>query len=42
MRNILSLNKGWRFIQENVGLPESFPEDWTKVDLPHTWNGVDG
>lgn len=42
MRNIISLNKDWRFIRKDVGLPETFPEDWEKVDLPHTWNAVDG
>lgn len=42
MRNIIDLNEDWRFIQKDVGLPQSFPEDWTKIDLPHTWNAVDG
>ncbi len=42
MRNIINLNKGWRFIQENVGLPEALPVDWNEIDLPHTWNAVDG
>jgi len=42
MRNIINLNKGWRFIQENVGLPEALPMDWNEIDLPHTWNAVDG
>ncbi len=42
MRNIINLNKDWRFIQKNVGLPESFPQDWQKIDLPHTWNAIDG
>lgn len=42
MRNIINLNEDWRFIQKDAGLPQSFPEDWTKIDLPHTWNAVDG
>ncbi len=42
MRNIINLNKGWKFIQRDVGLPDTFPDDWTTVDLPHTWNAVDG
>lgn len=42
MRNIIDLNEDWRFIQKDAGLPQSFPEDWTKIDLPHTWNTVDG
>ncbi len=42
MRNIINLNAGWQFIQENVGLPSEMPSDWSCVDLPHTWNAVDG
>ncbi len=42
MREIISLNEGWKFIQQNVGLPASLPADWQDVDLPHTWNAVDG
>ena len=42
MRNIINLNEDWRFIQKDAGLPQSFPEDWTKINLPHTWNAVDG
>ncbi len=42
MRNIISLNCNWRFIQKNAGLPETLPEDWQQVNLPHTWNAIDG
>lgn len=42
MRNVIRLNTGWKFIQKNVGLPTSWPENWTTVDLPHTWNAIDG
>ncbi len=42
MRNIINLNEGWKFIQQNVGLPETLPKSWSDVDLPHTWNAVDG
>ncbi|MDO4438103.1 MAG: glycoside hydrolase family 2 TIM barrel-domain containing protein [Eubacteriales bacterium] len=42
MRNVIQLNDNWKFIQKNVGLPEIFPEDWQDVNLPHTWNCVDG
>ena len=42
MRKIINLNRDWRFIQEDVGLPKEFPQDWDTVDLPHTWNAVDG
>ncbi|MGN0298749.1 MAG: glycoside hydrolase family 2 TIM barrel-domain containing protein [Lachnospiraceae bacterium] len=42
MRKIINLNQGWKFIQQDAGLPETFPMDWQDVDLPHTWNAVDG
>ena len=42
MRNIINLNQGWKFIQKDAGLPPAWPADWTDVDLPHTWNAVDG
>lgn len=42
MRRIINLNQGWKFVQQDVGLPEEFPIDWGDVDLPHTWNAVDG
>lgn len=42
MRKVISLNKDWRFIQKDAGLPEHLPKDWEHVDLPHTWNAIDG
>ena len=42
MRNIINLNQDWKFIQKDVGLPETLPQDWQTVNLPHTWNAVDG
>ena len=42
MRQVINLNKNWKFIQENAGLPAVYPADWKTVDLPHTWNAVDG
>ncbi len=42
MRNIINLNKDWQFIQKNAGLPAVLPTDWQQIDLPHTWNAVDG
>ncbi len=42
MRNIINLNQDWRFIQEDAGLPNTLPSDWQQINLPHTWNAVDG
>ena len=42
MRNVIELNESWRFIREDAGLPAALPEEWEAVDLPHSWNAVDG
>lgn len=42
MREIINLNQGWKFIREDAGLPMELPDHWQDVDLPHTWNRVDG
>ncbi len=36
MREVINLNAGWKFIQQDAGLPETLPADWKQVDLPHT------
>lgn len=33
MRTFINLNKGWTFTKEGVS---------SQVDVPHTWNGIDG
>lgn len=42
MRDIICINNGWKFIREDAGLPSALPEHWQDVELPHTWNAVDG
>lgn len=42
MRNIINLNQDWRFAQEDAGLPKELPSEWLQINLPHTWNAVDG
>ncbi len=42
MRNVINLNQDWKFIQQDAGLPESLPADWQTVQLPHSWNAIDG
>ena len=42
MRTMINLNEGWKFVQQDIGLPELYPVDWQDVNLPHTWNAVDG
>jgi len=42
MRNIININENWKFIREDAGLPGAYPANWQDVNLPHTWNAVDG
>ncbi|MGL5541454.1 MAG: sugar-binding domain-containing protein, partial [Erysipelotrichaceae bacterium] len=42
MRKIIQFNDNWLFQQENVGLPTTLPTTWESIQLPHTWNAVDG
>ncbi len=42
MRNIYSINKDWVFLKGVAFAPEAMPSDGERVDLPHTWNGIDG
>ncbi|MCI7606854.1 MAG: glycoside hydrolase family 2 protein [Spirochaetales bacterium] len=41
MRIKTNINDNWAFIKEE-SITSSFPQDWEKVTLPHTWNAVDG
>ena len=41
MRTILTINDGWKFRKE-AEIPSVYPEDWESVELPHTWNALDG
>lgn len=42
MRQIININKDWRFSKKPQSTPTALPTDWEPVDLPHTWNGTDG
>ncbi len=41
MRKIGNWNQNWRFAK-TAELPASMPAGWEAVNLPHTWNAVDG
>ena len=41
MRERINLNADWRFCKTD-NIPAVFPADWERVNLPHTWNAVDG
>ena len=42
MRQILNFNTKWAFSKEADSVPERMPECWYWVNLPHTWNAIDG
>ena len=42
MRNIINLNRKWAFAKGIEEAPTEIPELWNYVNLPHTWNAIDG
>ena len=42
MRQIINFNTKWAFTKEATAVPETMPEKWYWVTLPHSWNDIDG
>ena len=42
MRNILSLNYKWSFSKAATAVPTEIDNKWDFVNLPHSWNAIDG
>ena len=42
MRSVISLNSGWSFAKDHSQVPAAIGADWETVNLPHTWNAIDG
>ena len=42
MRKILNLNRKWAFAKGISEVPAQIPELWNFVNLPHSWNAIDG
>ena len=42
MRKILNINENWTFIKNMAEIPAALPETAEAINLPHTWNGIDG
>ena len=42
MRNILNFNENWYFSKAQKTVPDKIEGEWEKLNLPHTYNGVDG
>jgi len=42
MRQILNLNYKWAFTKQAVEAPQAIDPHWYLVNLPHSWNNIDG
>ncbi|MBQ7034451.1 MAG: glycoside hydrolase family 2 protein [Clostridia bacterium] len=42
MRTILNLNRKWAFGKAVSEIPAVIPAEWNFVNLPHSWNAIDG
>ena len=42
MRQIINLNKKWAFTKQAAAVPTALDNKWDFVNLPHTWNAIDG
>lgn len=42
MREILNINRKWAFSKNVTEVPKALPGKWDWVNLPHTWNAIDG
>ena len=42
MRNLTNFNQGWSFIKNPGQIPTKVEENYEAVNLPHSWNSIDG
>ncbi len=42
MRQIVNINRKWAFTKRASSVPAELPLDWDFVNLPHSWNAIDG
>ncbi len=42
MRQIINLNRKWAFSKEATQVPTAVCDKWNFVNLPHSWNNIDG
>ena len=42
MRETVNLNRKWAFIMGSEDVPKAMPSPACYVNLPHTWNAIDG
>ena len=42
MRSVINFNRKWAFTKMADAVPETMPTKWDFVNLPHSWNAIDG
>ncbi len=42
MREIVNINRKWAFTKQATSVPAELPMNWDWVNLPHSWNAIDG
>ena len=42
MRTVINFNKKWAFSKEATAVPTAIDNKWNFVNLPHSWNAIDG
>ncbi len=42
MRQIININRKWAFSKQATSVPSELPMNWDWVNLPHSWNAIDG
>ena len=42
MRTVFNFNAKWAFTKMANAVPETLPTNWDWVNLPHSWNAIDG
>ena len=42
MRRIVNINRKWAFTKQTTEIPAAIDKTWNFVNLPHSWNAIDG
>jgi len=42
LRQVINFNNKWSFTKQASAVPAVMPADWYIVNLPHSWNAIDG
>ena len=42
MRKIVNINRKWAFTKQTTEIPAAIDKTWNFVNLPHSWNAIDG